>query len=103
MNALLTDLYQLTMAQAYYELGMSEIAVFELFVRRMPAAREPAPQHPALSDDQCQQSRALRDRRARQTARGFRYAARARGRRGAPHCTRGRGTASPPSASIAAI
>ena len=39
MNALLTDLYQLTMAQAYFELGMNEIAVFELFVRRMPQAR----------------------------------------------------------------
>ncbi|HYX73531.1 MAG TPA: nicotinate phosphoribosyltransferase [Steroidobacteraceae bacterium] len=37
--ALLTDLYQLTMAQAYFELGMNEIAVFELFVRRMPQAR----------------------------------------------------------------
>jgi nicotinate phosphoribosyltransferase len=37
--ALLTDLYQLTMAQAYFELGMNEIAVFELFVRRLPQTR----------------------------------------------------------------
>jgi nicotinate phosphoribosyltransferase len=38
--ALLTDLYQLTMAQAYFELGMNEPAVFELFVRRLPATRQ---------------------------------------------------------------
>jgi nicotinate phosphoribosyltransferase len=38
--ALLTDLYQLTMAQAYFELGMHEPAVFELFVRRLPATRQ---------------------------------------------------------------
>ncbi len=37
--ALLTDLYQLTMAQAYFELGMNETAVFELFVRRLPPTR----------------------------------------------------------------
>jgi nicotinate phosphoribosyltransferase len=37
--ALLTDLYQLTMAQAYFALGMHETAVFELFVRRLPATR----------------------------------------------------------------
>jgi len=37
--ALLTDLYQLTMAQAYFELGMNEVAVFELFVRRLPQTR----------------------------------------------------------------
>ena len=36
---LLTDLYQLTMAQAYFELGMQETAVFELFVRRLPPTR----------------------------------------------------------------
>jgi nicotinate phosphoribosyltransferase len=36
---LLTDLYQLTMAQAYFALGMHETAVFELFVRRLPATR----------------------------------------------------------------
>jgi nicotinate phosphoribosyltransferase len=38
-EALLTDLYQLTMAQAYFELGMKENAVFELFVRRLPETR----------------------------------------------------------------
>lgn len=38
-SALLTDLYQLTMAQAYFQEGMHETAVFELFVRRLPPAR----------------------------------------------------------------
>src|SRR5215467_13924714 len=38
-NALLLDLYQLTMAHAYFELGMNETAVFEMFVRRLPATR----------------------------------------------------------------
>jgi nicotinate phosphoribosyltransferase len=38
-NALLTDLYQLTMMQAYFERGMNDTAVFELFVRRLPATR----------------------------------------------------------------
>jgi nicotinate phosphoribosyltransferase len=38
-EALLTDLYQLTMAQAYFELGMRDHAVFELFVRRLPETR----------------------------------------------------------------
>ena len=37
--ALLTDFYQLTMAQAYFGLGMRETAVFELFVRRLPRTR----------------------------------------------------------------
>jgi nicotinate phosphoribosyltransferase len=37
--ALLTDLYQLTMAQAYFEEGLAEEAVFELFVRTLPPAR----------------------------------------------------------------
>jgi nicotinate phosphoribosyltransferase len=37
--ALLTDLYQLTMLDAYYALGMEKPAVFEFFVRRLPAAR----------------------------------------------------------------
>ena len=36
---LLTDLYQLTMLQAYFEQGMTETAVFELFVRKLPAGR----------------------------------------------------------------
>jgi nicotinate phosphoribosyltransferase len=35
-SALLTDLYQLTMLQTYYEQGMTDIAVFELFFRRLP-------------------------------------------------------------------
>src|SRR5262245_39186843 len=37
--ALLTDLYELTMAQAYFEEGLSDAAVFSLFVRRLPARR----------------------------------------------------------------
>jgi nicotinate phosphoribosyltransferase len=37
--ALLTDLYELTMLQAYFELGLREEAVFDLFVRRLPAGR----------------------------------------------------------------
>jgi nicotinate phosphoribosyltransferase len=37
--ALLTDLYELTMAQAYFEQGMSGQAVFSLFVRRLPPRR----------------------------------------------------------------
>ena len=37
--ALLTDLYELTMARAYHELGMQQTAVFELFVRRLPPTR----------------------------------------------------------------
>ncbi len=39
MNALLTDLYQLTMLQAYLDEGMHESATFELFVRRLPPQR----------------------------------------------------------------
>lgn len=39
ISALLTDLYQLTMVQAYLEHGMQETAVFEFFVRRLPASR----------------------------------------------------------------
>ena len=38
-SALLTDLYQLAMLQAYAERGMSGVAVFEFFVRRLPASR----------------------------------------------------------------
>jgi nicotinate phosphoribosyltransferase len=37
--ALLTDLYQLTMLQAYGDEGLAERAVFELFVRTLPAER----------------------------------------------------------------
>ncbi len=36
---LFADLYELRMARAYVELGMSEQAVFSLFVRRLPAGR----------------------------------------------------------------
>jgi nicotinate phosphoribosyltransferase len=38
-SPLLTDLYQLTMLQAYLERGMTGTAVFELFVRRLPPGR----------------------------------------------------------------
>lgn len=38
-SALLTDLYQLTMAHAYLKQGMEEPAVFEFFVRKLPAHR----------------------------------------------------------------
>lgn len=38
-SALVTDLYQLTMAHAYFRLGMRDTAVFELFVRRLPPTR----------------------------------------------------------------
>ncbi len=38
-SALLTDLYQLTMLQGYFEQGMEETAVFEFFVRRLPRER----------------------------------------------------------------
>ena len=37
--ALLTDLYQLNMMAAYLEHGLTETAVFELFVRNLPAHR----------------------------------------------------------------
>ena len=38
-SPLLTDLYQLTMLNAYFAHGMRETAVFELFVRKLPASR----------------------------------------------------------------
>jgi nicotinate phosphoribosyltransferase len=38
-SALLTDLYQLTMLQAYFEQGMEQTAVFEFFVRKLPPQR----------------------------------------------------------------
>lgn len=38
-SVLLTDLYQLTMVTAYHALGMERTAVFEFFVRRLPARR----------------------------------------------------------------
>lgn len=38
-QALLTDLYQVTMLQGYFEQRMNETAVFEFFVRRLPPKR----------------------------------------------------------------
>ncbi len=38
-SLLLTDLYQLNMMQAYVEAGMTETAVFEFFVRKLPRDR----------------------------------------------------------------
>src|SRR4249920_1076010 len=38
-SALLTDLYQLTMLQGYFDQGMEETAVFEFFVRKLPGQR----------------------------------------------------------------
>jgi nicotinate phosphoribosyltransferase len=38
-SALLTDLYQLTMLQAYFDQGMNDTAVFEFFVRKLPEKR----------------------------------------------------------------
>jgi nicotinate phosphoribosyltransferase len=38
-SVLLTDLYQLTMLQGYFEEGMEETAVFEFFVRKLPPER----------------------------------------------------------------
>lgn len=38
-QALFTDLYELTMLQAYLEEGMEDTAVFSLFVRRLPPRR----------------------------------------------------------------
>jgi nicotinate phosphoribosyltransferase len=38
-SALLTDLYQLTMLQGYFDQGMEETAVFEFFVRKLPPPR----------------------------------------------------------------
>jgi len=38
-GALLTDLYQLTMLQAYLDEAMHDTAVFELFVRKLPQGR----------------------------------------------------------------
>jgi nicotinate phosphoribosyltransferase len=37
--ALLTDLYELTMLQSYFDEGMNDTAVFDLFMRRLPADR----------------------------------------------------------------
>src|SRR5581483_232991 len=38
-SVLLTDLYELTMLQAYFDAGMNETASFELFVRALPMQR----------------------------------------------------------------
>ena len=38
-SVLLTDLYELTMLQAYFERSMNETAVFELFIRKLPHQR----------------------------------------------------------------
>jgi nicotinate phosphoribosyltransferase len=38
-DSLLTDLYQLTMMDAYRQCGMDDVAVFEMFVRRLPPNR----------------------------------------------------------------
>ena len=38
-NVLLTDLYQLNMLQTYIDSGMTETAVFEFFVRKLPKGR----------------------------------------------------------------
>ena len=40
VSGLLTDLYQLTMLQGYFEQGMNDTAVFEFFVRKLPAQRQ---------------------------------------------------------------
>src|SRR2546423_74457 len=37
--ALLTDLYELTMLQSYFAEGMNDVAVFDLFIRRLPPVR----------------------------------------------------------------
>lgn len=39
-SPLLTDFYQLTMMQAYYDNGMNDEAVFELFFRKLPPERQ---------------------------------------------------------------
>jgi nicotinate phosphoribosyltransferase len=38
-TVLVTDLYELTMLEAYFEEGLDEVAVFSLFVRRLPERR----------------------------------------------------------------
>ena len=38
-SALLTDFYQLTMLKGYFDRGMTETAVFEFFVRKLPDTR----------------------------------------------------------------
>jgi len=38
-GVLLTDLYELTMLQAYHDRGMNGTAVFEFFSRKLPKQR----------------------------------------------------------------
>lgn len=38
-NALLTDLYMLTMMQGFFDQGMDEVATYEFFVRELPSER----------------------------------------------------------------
>src|SRR5262245_64217488 len=37
--ALFTDLYELNMLQSYFDAGMNDVAVFDLFIRRLPPNR----------------------------------------------------------------
>src|SRR5438132_12715485 len=37
--SLFTDLYELTMLQSYFAEGMNDVAVFDLFIRRLPPTR----------------------------------------------------------------
>ena len=39
-SALLTDLYQMNMIQAYLDHDQTKTAVFEFFVRKLPARRD---------------------------------------------------------------
>ncbi|HUH93831.1 MAG TPA: nicotinate phosphoribosyltransferase [Casimicrobiaceae bacterium] len=39
MSVLLTDLYELTMLQSYFDEGMNDVAAFEFFVRKLPDQR----------------------------------------------------------------
>src|SRR5262245_2897867 len=39
LTPLLTDLYQLNMMEAYLDHGQTDLAVFEFFMRRLPARR----------------------------------------------------------------
>ena len=48
-SPLLTDLYQLNMLQAYLERGETKTAVFEFFVRKLPAANADSSSPPACS------------------------------------------------------
>ena len=43
IDPLLTDLYQFNMLQAYLDGGKTDTAVFEFFVRRLPARRGSLP------------------------------------------------------------